>query len=251
MNSYYYLFIIIIIIFIFLKKAVISRGINNIVNNIKNIIRDIKNFNKSRETYVGNLKVATDLDKKRAAKYALKEMCQTKGYIWVQGGDEFVYDCKHSQQTCERDSIYPTPDTEDAIPQYYEWRDVNSEEAKEAAKLGEQFSTARLLSSSMGQSADISNSEDILNKDIGGMCILGNEAMRKMCEKEGLRYDKSNGKCFTTKEYCYPKALAFCNGDCFQPPASYLSEQVLGKTLGRSLGQLSWVDQLVKFTCPQ
>jgi hypothetical protein len=206
---------------------------------------------KKYETYVGNLKVATDYDMKRAAKYALEQMCKKKGYIWVQGGPEFVYDCKHSKETCERDSIYPTPDTDEAIPQYYEWRDMNSDEAQEAAKLAEEFGTGRTLSSTLGDSTDISDSDYVLDRDIGGLCIVGNEPMRKLCEDEGLRYDKSNGKCFTTKEYCYPRLLAFCNGDCFEPPASYISGKVFGKTLGRIMGQTSGLDQIIKFTCPQ
>ena len=216
------------------------------------IIIVVLNYMKNKrtiETYVGNLKVATDLDKKRASKYALQQMCQKNGYVWVQGGDEFIYDCKHSKTTCERDSIYPTKD--DAIPQYYEWRDADSEEGQEAAKLGQEFSTGRLLSSYMRQSANISNASDILNKDIGGICILGNEPMRSMCESEKLRYDKTTGKCFTTKEYCYSKLLAYCNGDCFEPPYTYITVKVLGKTVGKAVGQASWMYQLIKYTCPQ
>jgi hypothetical protein len=242
-----YLFFIILLIFILINSKVITNGVNNIIDNLKYISNSTigyLGYVKNIETYVGNLKVATDLDKKRAAKYAMEQMCKKKGYIWVQGGNEFVYDCKHSKQTCERDSIYPTPDSEDAIPQYYEWRDVNSPEAQEAAKLAEEFSTGRMLSSQMGQSSDITDRDYVLNKDIGGLCILGNEAMRKMCENEGLRYDKSNGKCFTTMEYCYPKQLAFCDGDCFQPPVSYLSQQVFGKTLGRSLARGVGIDSI-------
>lgn len=242
-----YIIIIIILILILVKRNTIKNSINNIIENLndtsRNISKDISNFlklskgNQSRETYVGNLKVATDYDMKKAAKFAIEQMCKKKGYIWVQGGQEFVYDCKHSQQTCERDSIYPTPDTDEAIPQYYEWRDINSSEAQEAAKLAEEFGTGRMLSSQLGDSTDITDRDYVLDRDIGGLCILGNEAMRKTCQDEGLRYDKSNGKCFTTQEYCYPKLLAFCDGDCFQPPLSYVSEQVFGKTLGRSFAR--------------
>jgi len=246
-----YIIIIIILILILIKRNTIKNSINNIIENLNDVANFLKLRKSVRETYVGNLKVATDYDMKKAAKFAIEQTCKKKGYIWVQGGQEFVYDCKHSQQTCERDSIYPTPDTEDAIPRYYEWRDINSPEAQEAAKLAEEFGTGRMLSSKLGDSTDITDSDYVLDRDIGGLCILGNEAMRKMCENEGLRYDKSNGKCFTTKEYCYPKLLAFCDGDCFQPPASYVSEQVFGKTIGRSMGQASWLDHLIQQTCPQ
>jgi hypothetical protein len=245
---------------ILVKRNTIKNSINNIIENLndtsRNISKDVSNFlklskgtlpfievfgkgNQSRETYVGNLKVATDYDIKKAAKFAIEQMCKKKGYIWVQGGQEFVYDCKHSQQTCERDSIYPTPDTDDAIPQYYEWRDINSSEAQEAAKLAEEFGTGRMLSSQLKDSTNITDRDYVLDRDIGGLCIIGNEAMRKTCENEGLRYDKSNGKCFTTQEYCYPKQLAFCDGDCFQPPLSYISEQVFGKTIGRSFARVT------------
>lgn len=247
MNNKYLFLIILVVLFILIRVDVISLGIKNIIENLKYIKTDLSKV----EPYVGNLRVMTELDKKRAAKYALEETCKAGGYIWVQGGDEFIYDCKHSKQTCERDSIYPTPDTEDAIPQYYEWRDKNASEAQEAAKLAEQFSTGRMLSSKTGDSSDITDRDYVLNQDIGGLCILGNESMRKICEDEGLRYDKNTGQCFTTKEYCYPKLLAFCNGDCFQPPTSYISEQVFGKTLGRSIGQLGVWDQVIKAACPQ
>jgi hypothetical protein len=250
MNNKYIIIIIIILILIFVKRNAVKNSINNIIENLNDLSNSLQLRKSVRETYVGNLKVATDYDMKTAAKFAIEQICKKKGYIWVQGGSEFVYDCKHSQQTCERDSIYPTPDTEDAIPQYYEWRDINSPEAQEAAKLAEEFGTGRMLSSQLGDSTDITDRDYVLDRDIGGLCILGPEPMRKLCEDEGLRYDKSNGKCFTTKEYCYPKLLAFCNGDCFQPPGSYLSEQIVGKTAGRSIGQASWIDQLIKFTCP-
>lgn len=238
MNNNYIFIIIIILILILIKRNTIKSSINNMVENLNDTVSNFISLRKKiRETYVGNLKVATDYDMKKAAKYAIEQMCKKKGYIWVQGGSEFVYDCKHSQQTCERDSIYPTPDTEDAIPKYYEWRDINSSDAQEAAKLAEEFGTGRMLSSQTGVSTNITDRDYVLNRDIGGLCILGNEPMRKLCEDEGLRYDKSNGKCFTTEEYCYPKQLAFCDGDCFQPPLSYISEQVFGKTIGRSLAR--------------
>jgi len=210
MNRNYIIIIIIILILILVKRNTVKNSINNIIENLNDTSRNTNFLKLSkgvRETYVGNLKVATDYDIKKAAKFAIEQTCKKKGYIWVQGGQEFVYDCKHSQQTCERDSIYPTPDTEDAIPQYYEWRDINSPEAQEAAKLAEEFGTGRMLSSQLGDSTDITDRDYVLDRDIGGLCIIGNEAMRKTCENEGLRYDKSNGKCFTTHEYCYPKQL--------------------------------------------
>ena len=244
MNKTYIFIITIILILIFVRRDMIKRSINNMIENLKDASRDLQIPKKIRETYVGSLKVATDYDMKRAAKYAIEQICKKRGYIWVQGGQEFVYDCKHSKQTCERDSIYPTPDTDDAIPQYYEWRDINSPEAQEAAKLAEEFGTGRMLSSQIGDSTNITDRDYVLNRDIGGLCILGNEPMRKLCEDEGLRYDKSTGKCFTTKEYCYPKQLAFCDGDCFQTPVSYISEQIFGKTLGRTLARGVAIDNI-------
>ena len=235
MNNKYIIIIIIILILILVKRNTVKNSINNIIENLNDLANSLQLRKSVRETYVGNLKVTTDYDMKKAAKFAIEQMCKKKGYIWVQGGSEFVYDCKHSQQTCERDSIYPTPDKKDAIPQYYEWRDINSPEAQEASKLAEGYGSGRMLSSQVGASTDITDRDYVLDRDIGGLCILGNEDMRKMCENEGLRYDKSNGRCFTTPEYCYPKQLAFCDGDCWQPPLSYVSEQVFGKTIGRSL----------------
>lgn len=70
-------------------------------------------------------------------------------------------------------------------------------------------------------------------------CIIGNEAWREFCEKEGLSYDPENGKCKTNGQYCMSKGLPFCNGDCYVPPMQWLSEQVLGTTLGRTLAQAS------------
>jgi hypothetical protein len=195
------------------------------------------------EHYVGNLRVADDLDNKRAVKQALKKICNEKGYTWRElPGGEFVYDCKHTKETCLNESVYPTPD--DVVPRYYEWRDKDSEDAKEAAQLE---STTPLLSAQMGASSDYRRGEDVRATE--GVCVMGNEGFRKFCENEKLRYDSSTGKCFTTLEYCRPKLLAFCNGDCFEPPSGMILSKIFGTTLGRSLGQASWIDQTVMAAC--
>lgn len=187
-----------------------------------------------QEHYVGNLKVATDLDKRRAVKYALEKMCKDNGYRWVEGGDEFTYDCKHTKETCLQESVYPTPDSDDAVPQYYEWRDASDPEAKETGEGTVQYGTGRQLSASVGQSSDYSLAEDVTKG--GGVCIIGLEDFRKFCEKEDLRYDPRTGKCYATEPYCLSKQLAFCDGDCFEPPVAKVASFILGDTVGRSIG---------------
>jgi hypothetical protein len=193
-----------------------------------------RNFSNKKENYVGNLKVASELDKKRAVKYALERLCKKKGYRWIQGGDEFVYDCKHTKETCEQESVYPTP--KDEPLRYYEWRNNKNEEFFETGEGLVEYGTGRLLSASVGvgQSSDFSRKEDITRSD--GVCILGNENFRNFCEKEDLRYDKSDGKCYTTQPYCNKRLLAFCNEDCFEPPGSMVLTKVFGTTIGRSIG---------------
>ena len=112
MNRNYIIIIIIILILILVKRNTVKNSINNIIENLNDTSRNTNFLKLSkgtlpfiegkgvRETYVGNLKVATDYDMKKAAKFAIEQTCKKKGYIWVQGGQEFVYDCKHSQQTC-------------------------------------------------------------------------------------------------------------------------------------------------------
>lgn len=70
-------------------------------------------------------------------------------------------------------------------------------------------------------------------------CIIANEGWREFCEKEGLSYNPENGLCKTNRQYCMNKGLPFCNGDCFVPPLQWLSEQIFGTTLGRTLAQAS------------
>lgn len=193
-----------------------------------------KSYSKSRENYVGNLRAANELDRKRAVKYGLEMMCKKRGYKWVQGGDEFVYDCKHTKDTCENESVYPTPNTPYAVPKYYEWRDSSDEEFFETGEALVEAGTGRLLSSTVGQSSDFSRKEDVIRSD--GVCILGNEPFRKFCEGENLRYDQNTGKCYTTKPYCNKRLLAFCDDDCFEPPVGMVLSAVFGSTLGRSVG---------------
>jgi hypothetical protein len=80
-------------------------------------------------------------------------------------------------------------------------------------------------------------------------CIIGNEGFRDFCEKEGLTYDTETGICKTNLKYCNSKGLPFCNGDCFIPPLQWLSEQVLGTTLGRTLSQVSVERGLAELGC--
>jgi hypothetical protein len=196
------------------------------------------------EQYVGNLRVADELDNKRAVKEALKKLCTEQGYEWKElPGGEFVYDCKHTQKTCLNESVYPTPSGENVVPRYYEWRDRDNEDTKEVVQLE---STSPLLSFQMGDSSDYRRGEDIRSTE--GICVMGNEPFRKFCEDENLRYDSSTGKCYTTLPYCTPKLLAFCNGDCFEPPAGMILSKVFGTTLGRSLG-LGFGDGMVMSGC--
>lgn len=198
---------------------------------------------KNIETFIGTKRIATDLDHKRAVKYAMQKMCEKGGYAWIQGADEFTYDCKHTQQTCMRESVYPTQ--KDAVPQYYEWRDRNSPEAKEAGLSGEEYGTGRTISGSFADQ-DIINSEQV-----GGVCIIGNEPFRDFCEGELLRYDTSDGKCYTTKEYCNPRLLAFCNGDCFETPTTKIVSSVFGTNIGRLLGSVTADALITKAVCGQ
>ena len=196
-------------------------------------------FRKSKrivEGYVGNLKVETELDRKRALKYALKKTCEKRGYRWIEGGDEFTYDCKHTKETCKRDSVYPTK--KDEIPQYYEWRDVNSKDAKDVAS-----KTVNLIdnkpqstSKTLGQSSLSESEYDINNEDAGGICIIGNERFRSFCEDNDLTYNPDDGSCVTNRKYCNNRCLPFCNGDCYLPPDTWTFEQVFGTTLSRSFG---------------
>lgn len=188
-------------------------------------------YKKSSKQENLNLRVATEVDRLRAQKYALQKMCEKNGHTWKQYDDEFMYDCKYNKSTCLGESVYPTPDVEGAVPKYYEWRDSQSADYKEAVRLG---STGALLSATMGVSDDIKSQ---MGGD--GMCIIGSEAFRKWCEDEKLRYDPNDGNCYTTKEYCLPKLLAFCNGDCFEPPGGMILSKVFGTTIGRALGAVT------------
>lgn len=196
----------------------------------------------------GNLRVANELDPKRAIKQAVRKLCEKGGYTWVQGESEFIYDCKHNKTSCLKDSVYPT--RENYVPRYYEWREYDSEDAKEAAKLGASFGSARLLSSSLGQSADLSKEEYIRSEETNGVCIIGNESFRQTCEKDSLNYDPSTGKCTVTKKYCNDRLLAYCDGDCFEPPVGMVLSKVAGTTLGRSVG-LFFGDSIVMAACPE
>lgn len=188
----------------------------------------VSDYSSNIEEYVGNLKVANEIDKQRAHKFALKTLCEKNGYKWSQGGDEFVYECKHTKDTCINESVYPTP--KDGIHKYYEWRDKSDPEFKET------------LSGIISQQSTTKWDDD-------GVCIMGNENFRKFCEDENLRYDTTTGKCYTTKKYCRDKQLAFCNGDCFEPPVSKITSAIFGTTIGRALGSSSLLDIAVSAGC--
>jgi hypothetical protein len=82
-----------------------------------------QNSSIQKENYVGNLRVANEIDHKRAVKYAIKKLCEKNYYIWREGRGEFDYECTHTKESCEKDSIYPTPKY--GNPKYYEWRDTD------------------------------------------------------------------------------------------------------------------------------
>jgi len=176
--------------------------------------------------------IATDLDHKRALKEALMGVCKQAGYTWVElPGNEFVYDCKHTKKTCLRDSV------KDDMYGYQEWRELDSKDAQEIAKLE---STGSILSANVGESTDFRRSGDVLsNKE--GVCILGNLNYKQFCEGEGIKYDPNDGTCTTIRRYCNKSLLAYCNGDCFEDPGSMLMSKVFGTTLGRSSGFLSFL----------
>lgn len=184
-------------------------------------------------------KIATESDSKRAMKYALEKRCKNKGYFWFQGADEFVFDCKHTKTSCSKDSVYPTK--EGVIPSYLEWREFGSEDANLAGYLGAQKTNdmTSILSAqpSIGISSNITTKFD--NKELGGVCIIGNEEFRKFCENEGLRYDITNGQCYTTQPYCAKRGMPFCNGDCFDDPSLMINKAILGDTLGTILSVAS------------
>lgn len=202
------------------------------------------NYFQTTETYVGDLKVATDLDRRKALKYALQQTCINKGYKWVELGDEMSFDCKYTKETCLKDSVYPT--AENKIPKYYEWRDSNSNDAKKVVENTLNTSSKNIsvndmsqqtLSKQAGLSSLSQTEQNILDKD--GICIIGNDVFRKFCEDNDLTYNPKDGSCVTNEKYCLKRVLPFCNGDCYKPPISWVSESVLGTTLGRSLSAVS------------
>jgi hypothetical protein len=167
-----------------------------------------------KELYTGTLRVATDLDFKRAYKFALQQTCIENGNTWVQGGDEFNYDCKYNKESCLKNSVYPTLVGDN--PSYYEWRKNGSTDAINANLNSLQDNTINI-------------------NDNGGICIIGNETYRDFCEKNKLTYNPEDGSCVTNKDYCLTKVLPFCNGDCYVPPNTWLTQNLFGTTLGRAL----------------
>lgn len=189
-----------------------------------------------------SVRIGTKTDYLKAQKYALQKLCEEKKYTWKQFDNEFMYDCKHTKETCLAESVYPTPKTDKAVPKYYEWRDVNSSDYKEAVRLE---SSSKILSASAGVTED--RTSQMGGGD--GMCIMGSEGFREFCENENLRYDNTDGNCYTTKQYCQPKLLAFCDNDCFEPPSGMILSKVFGTTVGRGLGAATGIDQIVMAAC--
>lgn len=179
-----------------------------------------------KEGYTGNLRVATEMDRKRAMKYALRTLCEKGGYAWYESPeDQFIYDCKHTKETCNRDSIYPTK--EGKSPKYYEWRDV-------------QTADGQVLTNRVPKTI----------QDQDGFCILGNEEFRKTCEGEYLRYNKNDGTCVTTRPYCNSKLLAYCKNDCFESPDTMILSRLFGNTLSRPI-TLALGTSISKLACPK
>jgi len=203
-------------------------------------------FRKHKEQF--EQRVATELDNKRAVKYALEEMCKNRGYAWLQGADEFTFDCKHTKETCLRESTYPSTQQKP----YYEWREYGSDDANKAGYNGVRMDgdMTKLLSAQYGMSSNVADVQNTVNKEIGGICIVGDENMRKFCEDEQLRYDQSTGKCYTTKEYCAKKTLPFCNGDCYEDPITFISKKVFGNTLGTALAAGNVAKLTAMAACP-
>lgn len=180
---------------------------------------------KKKEGYTGNLRVATELDRKKAMKYALRTLCEKGGYAWYESPeDQFIYDCKHTKETCNKESVYPTK--EGKSPKYYEWRDISSPDGQ-------------IISNRIPPTVQSQN----------GFCILGNESFRKTCEDEYLNYNKGDGTCKTTKPYCNSKLLAYCNGDCFESPDTMILSRLFGNTLSRPLTQT--LTELINVSCPK
>jgi hypothetical protein len=200
-----------------------------------------------RQNSKEHLRVVNEIDQKRAVKEALKTLCTVKGYSWYEMGDEFTYDCKHTKETCLRDSIYPTP--EDGYPQYYEWRDASHKDAKDTGINTVEAKTSTILSSDFAGSTNI-KTVDTVNHE-GGVCILGNEYFRKMCEDEKLTYDPSTGECKTNYDYCHSKQLPFCNGDCFMDPGTWVVDKILGGTIAKAWSNVTLSRAITEAACPK
>lgn len=206
------------------------------------LYKQMSRTQKSKEQYgpeyvapppgVARYTIASELEIKRANKFALKELCKRAGYEWAElSGSEFVYDCKHNKRTCIRDSVPNDP------AGYQEWRDLESKDVKEIVELG---STTSLLSSLQDDSTDYKRAQDITsNKD--GVCILASLGYKDFCEDEGINYDPSNGKCSVTRPYCNKSLLTYCGEDCMEDPCSMVNSKIFGVTLGRSMCFLNFI----------
>jgi|GWRWMinimDraft_5_1066013.scaffolds.fasta_scaffold06545_1 hypothetical protein len=170
--------------------------------------------------------IATDRDILLATKEAFRKRCVNNGYIWKESGDVKTSTATNQPSVLSSgtdefryDCLHTRetclknsiyPTYAEDPPSYYEWR---SEPGNDR-------------------------------------CVIGNEGFRDFCEKEGLTYEPETGNCKTNKQYCFNKGLPFCNGDCYVPPGQWLSEQIFGTTLGRTLAQASPERWIAEAACP-
>ena len=136
---------------------------------------------------------ATEQDVADAKKYALRRLCEDKGFAFSENADRTAFRCDFTADTCVANSTYPpvlAADAADGLPRpYYEW-----------------------------------------NTDLDA-CILGIGEYRKKCEEMGMRYDNNKSKCFVTEQYCNCKGLHLKNGDCWKDPLNQLVSYITGDTL--------------------
>lgn len=187
-----------------------------------------------KKKIVEGLSVANDTDDKRAIKYALKQKCLRDGHRFLEGADEFTYDCKYTKDSCLKASVYPTP--EGKSPKYYEWRDVSDETALQNSYELSLTNKSTILSSSVGQSSSV----EIADQTSPGTCIVANENFRNLCESNGLYYDMSDGLCKTTRKYCNNRLSAYCYNDCYTDATSSFMNTIFGDTIGKAVWE-SWI----------
>ena len=173
--------------------------------------------------------IANETDDARALKFALKQKCLRDGNRFLEGGDEFSYDCKYTKDTCLKNSVYPTPEGES--PKYYEWREAGDETALHNTYELSLTNKSTVLSSSAGQSSNV----EIDDTSGAGTCIVGNETFRNFCENNGLYYDPNDGRCKTKRKYCNNRLSAYCNDDCYTEPTEKFWSYIFGDTVSKAV----------------